>query len=144
MEIYRLGSEFDPSRSPAAELAARLDLKGTPELETAGIIDSKFGKVALLRRAGEADARSCLGYIKRLNEPDLQISGWSCQGDGLAARRAAISCVLDRLTLLTAGNDPKLAELFAHAELRRGSSATSAPSADWMTTAETPLLRGRL
>src|ERR1700680_1819121 len=45
LEIYRLGSEFDPSRSPAAELAARMDLKGTPELETAGIIDSKFGKV---------------------------------------------------------------------------------------------------
>ena len=144
LEIYRLGSEFDPSRSPAAEIAADMDLKGTPELETAGIIDSKFGKVALLRRAGEADARSCLGYIKRLNEPDLQISGWSCQGDGLPARRAAISCVLDRLTLLTAGNDPKLAELFAHAELRRGSCATSAPSADWMTSAETPLLRGRL
>jgi hypothetical protein len=144
LEIYRLGSEFDPSQSPDAELAARMDLKGTHELETAGIIDSKFGKVALLRRAGKADARSCLGYIKRINEPDLQISGWSCQGDGLPARRAAISCVLDRLTLLTAGNDPKLAELFAHAELRRGSCATSAPSADWMTSAENPLLRGRL
>src|ERR1700730_13767729 len=143
-EICHLGSEFHPSRSPAAEIAAHMDLKGRPELETAGIIDSKFGKVALLRRAGEADARSCLGYIKRLNEPDLQISGWSCQGDSLAARRAAISCVLDRLTLLTAGNDPKLAELFAHAELRRGSCATSAPSADWMTSAENPLLRGRL
>ncbi len=76
--------------------------------------------MTLLRLAGGADgARSCLGFVKRIDEPDLQISGWSCQGDTLPARRAAIACMLNRLTLLTAGNDPKLAELFAHAELRR-------------------------
>ena len=49
--------------------------------------------------------------------------------------------------LLTAGNDRKLAELFARAELKRGSgaaSATSASSADSVTGAENPLLRGTL
>jgi hypothetical protein len=49
--------------------------------------------------------------------------------------------------LLTAGNDAKLAELFARAELKRGScaaSATAATSADWVTATENPLLRGRL
>ena len=39
---------------------------------------------------------------------------------------AARSAVLNRLTVLSAGNDPKLAELFARAELRRGDCA--APS----------------
>ncbi len=34
--------------------------------------------------------------------------------------------MLNRLILLTAGNDPKLAELFARAELKRGSCAASA------------------
>ena len=54
--------------------------------------------------------------------------------------------MLNRLVLLTAGNDPKLAELFARAELKRGScaAATSAVSADWVTAAQNPLLRGRL
>ena len=54
--------------------------------------------------------------------------------------------MLNRLMLLTAGNDPKLAELFARAELRRGScaAATSALSADWVTAAQNPLLRGTL
>jgi hypothetical protein len=54
--------------------------------------------------------------------------------------------MLNRLVLLTAGNDPKLAELFARAELKRGScaSTTSAASADWVTAAQNPLLRGRL
>ena len=111
------------------------------ELEAAGVIDSKFGNVTLLRLAGGADgARSCLGFVKRLDEPNLQISGWSCQGEALPARRAAISCMLNRLVLLTAGNDPKLAELFARAELKRGScaAATSAVSADWVTAAQNP------
>ena len=80
--------------------------------------------MTLLRLAGRADdAPACLGFIKRLDEPDLRISGWSCQGDSLPARRAAVGCMLNRLILLTAGNEPKLAELFARAELKRGSCA---------------------
>jgi hypothetical protein len=86
--------------------------------------------VTLLWHPGNTDARSCLGFIKRLDEPNLQISGWSCQGDALPARRAAISCILSRLILLTAENEPKLAELFARAERKRGSCAASGPSAD--------------
>ena len=125
-----------------------MDPNGRRELESAGVVDSKFGTVTLLRAAGSTEGtRSCLGFVKRLHEPNLQLSGWSCQGDTLPARRAAIGCILSRLMLLTAGNDPKLAELFAAAELKRGScapSATSAASADWVTSAENPLLRGTL
>jgi hypothetical protein len=146
LEIYRPGAEFDQSGPAAIETARRMLPEGWRELEAAGIIESKFGAVRLLRQAGGADnARDCLGFVKRLDEPNLQISGWSCQGDGLPARRAAIGCVLSRLILLTAGNDPKLAELFARAELRRGSCAASAPtvaSVDWVTSAENPALRG--
>ncbi len=145
LEIYRPGGESSES-GPTADIAARIDPEGLHELEAAGIIDSKFGAVTLLRVAGQlGDARSCLGFIKRLEEPNLRISGWTCQGDSLPARRTAIGCILSRLILLTAGNDPKLAELFAHAELKRGSctaSATSAASADWVTGAENPRLRG--
>jgi hypothetical protein len=144
LEIYRPGGEFSPSGPATAEIAARMDPKGSRELEAAGIIDSKFGAVTLLRHPGSTDARSCLGFIKRLDEPNLQISGWSCQGDALPARRAAISCILSRLILLTAGNEPKLAELFARAELKRGSCAAPGTSADWVSSAENPLLRGTL
>ena len=146
LEIYRPGAELDQSGPAPPEMARQMPPEGGRELEAAGIIDSKFGAVALLRQGGGADdARACLGFVKRLDEPNLQISGWSCQGDGLPARRAAIGCVLSRLILLTAGNDAKLAELFARAELRRGScaaSATSAASVDWVTSAENPALRG--
>ena len=48
-------------------------------------------------------------------------------------------------TLLSAGNDPKVAELFAHAELRRaGCMAGKTPTADWVNGLQEPSLRGRI
>jgi hypothetical protein len=148
LEIYRPGDELSESGPALADLADRMDPNGARELESAGIIDSKFGAVPLLRLAGLArgDAPACLGFLKRLDQADLRISGWSCQGDTLPARRAAVGCILNRLTLLTAGNDPKLAELFARAELKRGSCAppASAAAANWVTDTQEPRLRGAL
>ena len=60
------------------------------------------------------------------------------------ARRTAIGCMLNRLVLLTAGNDAKLAELFARAEVRRSECAASAAPADWVMGADNPQLRGAL
>jgi hypothetical protein len=147
LEIYRPGGELSHSGPAVAGLAARMDGEGLRELEAAGIIDSKFGTVTLLRFSGHKGANSCLGFIKRFDALDLQFSGWSCPGEALPARRAAVSCMLSRLMLLTAGNDPKLAELFARAELSRGScspAATPATSADWVNGADNPRLRGTL
>ena len=91
LEIYRPGGELEPCGPAMADIAARMDpRRGRRELEAAGVIDSKFGHVTLLRLTGGADgARACLGFIKRVDEPNLQISGWSCQGENLAgpARR---------------------------------------------------------
>ena len=139
-EIYRPGGEFDPAAG--AGLAARMG--GTSGLETSGVLDSKFGPVALLRQAGLPDEVSCLAFFKRVDDPALQLTGFSCRGDGLPARRAAVVCMLDRLTLLVSGNEPKLAELFAHAELKRIGCAGPSLMADWMTSTENPQLRGAL
>jgi hypothetical protein len=149
LEIYRPGGELSRSGPPIAEIAARMDPHGVRELQAAGIIDSKFGAVTLLGLSDRAgDARPCLGFMKGFGQTNLRISGWSCQADTLPARRAAIGCILDRLILLAAGNDPKLAELFAHAELKRGNcppaSAAPVTSADWVTGAQDPRLRGSL
>jgi hypothetical protein len=94
------------------------------------------------------DSKRCLGFMKTLEVANLRISGWSCQGDGLPARRATIACTLNRLVLLTAGNEPRLQEAFAQADLKRAGcisgAALSAISADWVTGAQNPLLRGSL
>lgn len=153
LELYRPGAELGQTRPPADEIAARMDPDGMRQIAGEGIVDSKFGPVALFGFADRAnDAQRCLGFMKNLEAANLRISGWSCQGETLPARRLAIACTLNKLTLLTAGTAPKLAELFAQAELkaelRRGSCAsgnpTTALSADWVTGAQNPRLRGSL
>jgi hypothetical protein len=146
LEIYRPGRESDASSPAAAEIAARMLQIDASGVEAAGIVESKLGTVALLRPVERSEAtgraEACLAFFKRIDEPHLQIAGWSCQGDNGPARRAAIGCMLSRLTLLTSGNEPKLAGLFARAELKRGNCA-AAPG-DWVTGVEDPKLRGTL
>jgi hypothetical protein len=147
IEIYQPGREPDASSPPAAAIAARMMTQiDASAFEAAGIIESKFGTVDLLRPVARPGARegreACLAFYKRIDDPNLQISGWSCQGENAQARRTAIDCALSRLTLLTAGNEPKLAGLFARAERKRGRCAET--PADWVTATENPRLRGTL
>lgn len=148
LEIYRPGKEADQVGSAAGYLAARMDPAGPRELEAAGLTDSKFGPVTLFRRTGGTEAaQACLRFFRHVDEPKFRLSGWSCLGEDVPARRAAIGCMLNRLVLLTAGNDAKLSELFARAEVRRSdcpASGAPALSADWVTGADNPQLRGTL
>jgi len=144
LEIYREGDEFDVARPATADLAIQMGLDAAAPLEQAGLIDTKFGPVVLFRPGITAKGtRPCLGYLKRNEDPALQISGFSCQGDTLPAQRAAIACTLNRLTQLASGNEPKLAELFAHAELKRR-ACDPAASSDWLLGAANAQLRGAL
>ena len=146
LEIYRPGRKAFAGQRPAADLTAQMPSGGTG-LEPAGVIDSKFGTVALFRRENtDGGAGACLGFLKTQRDPALIISGWSCERDGLPARRQAIACMLDRLTLLSAGNESKLAEFFARAEPKRRScrAADSTATGDWITDANDPHLRGAL
>jgi hypothetical protein len=121
-------------------------IDGVSELESAGIIDSKFGRFGLLRQAGAHDGvGTCLGFLKSMPEPGLRISGWTCQGASASARRTTIGCMLNRLTLLPVGHDPDLAELFARAELKRTAcegASTANGATDWVMSADNPRLRG--
>jgi hypothetical protein len=148
LEIYRIGAEAEPAADALTYLAGRMPADRTDRLESAGMIDSRFGPVALFHRAGASDGfGACLGFVKRIDDPALQLTGWSCQGDGLPARRMMIGCMLNRLTLLASADDPKLAELFARAEPKRA-SCTGSPQAErtanWVSGIENPRLRGGL
>jgi hypothetical protein len=146
LEIYRMGDEV--AEEATSDLAGRMPSDGVGRFETAGMIDSKFGPVALFHRAGASDGfGACLGFIRRLDDPVLQLTGWSCQGDGLPARRAMIGCMLNRLTLLASADDPKLAEFFARTETKRASCTGSTQpgrAIDWVSGVENPRLRGGL
>jgi hypothetical protein len=121
LEIYRPGGELEPSAVRGA----------------AGSIETKFGPVMLLRLPGTD--RACLGFLKTVEQPALRISGFICHGETLPARGAAIACMLNRLSLIAAGNDAKLAELFARAELQRADCRT-----DWVSSSDSPSLRGAI
>jgi hypothetical protein len=144
IEIDRPGSAAEHLASPAADLARRMGLSIVTEPETAGVVETKFGPVTLWRLPDAPPA--CLGFAKDFDkgEPRLRISGWACKADS-PSRYRLIGCTVDRLILLSAGNDAKLAELFAHAELKRGGcGAAPDGSPDWVTADGDPKLRGRL
>jgi hypothetical protein len=143
IEIYRAGDEMPAFAAPGADLAQRMGLDPTKQPEPAGLVETKFGKLTLWSLPGTTPA--CLGFAGAFDSPRLRISGWSCQADSRSLQRSLIGCAVDRLILLNAGNDPKLAELFARAELKRvNCAAAPAISADWVSSNEAPQLRGRL
>ncbi len=139
LEIYRPGGERAGFAASAAALAELVNIPNSNGLQPAGVIDSKFGAVPLL--SFRRDGQMCLGFMIAFDEPRLQLSGWTCTGD-VSVQRSQMVCALDRLTILSAGNDARLAELFAHAELRRGKCATNTGASDWIISADGPQLRG--
>jgi hypothetical protein len=120
VEIYRPGSEIRHFARPEAEIA-----KGAAGLRPAQLgrgepLNSKFGSLAIVPFAAtQGTPRHCLGFVRASDEPRLQLSGWFCQGGDDFIDRSTLACALDRLTLLSAGSEPKVGALFAQAELNR-------------------------
>lgn len=144
IEVYRPGEEAVTSQTAGADIASRIGLPEDTHSETAGIIASKLGPVSLIRFSGTAAAAACLGFIASFEDPVLRLSGWSCQKQPIPEQRTFLACALDRLVLLSAGNDPRLAALFARAELRRTGCMTQTLASDWISQTQEPVLRGRL
>jgi hypothetical protein len=126
VEIFRPGLAGERFIDASSEIAARiLSFTVTDDVKPAGIIESKFGAVHLVdfaiaaNSASHAKARRCLGFARPFDQPAVQIAGWYCSDRDEVVDRATLACVLDRLTVLSAGGDGDLAGLFARAELKR-------------------------
>lgn len=125
VEIYRPGGAGEHFLDAPSEIAARIvGFTVTDDVKPAGEIDSKFGPVALVDFAiampgARNGPRRCLGFTRPFDDPSLQISGWYCSAGAQRVDHATLACALDRLTILSAGGDAKVAGLFAHAELKR-------------------------
>jgi hypothetical protein len=142
IEVYRPGSEERES----AEATPGGRTTNAPEE-----LPSKFGPFVLSPSpgsAGSAEKMRCLHFERNFEEPVLQISGLACDRAPPAKLKELIACSLDRLGLISAGGDAKLAGLFARAELKRSACApgrlpTAAlphPGA-WIDAAGGPALR---
>lgn len=124
VEIYRPGARSERFIDAPSEIAARIvAFTVTDDVKPAGSIVSKFGTVPLVDFAiaapGTAEPHRCLGFAKAFDAPSMQIAGWYCNGHDERVDHAMLACILDRLTILTAGGDAALAGLFARAEIRR-------------------------
>ncbi|MGZ5842015.1 MAG: hypothetical protein ACXWJ8_08760 [Xanthobacteraceae bacterium] len=121
VEVYRPGSEIRHFARPESEIAKAAAGLGPAQLGRGEPLNSKFGSLAIVPFAAtQGTPRHCLGFVRAYDEPRLQLSGWFCQGGGGDfIDRSTLACALDRLTLLSAGSEPKVGALFAEAELHR-------------------------
>ncbi len=120
LEIYRPGAELSDFADFASEIASRAGvLRPAGAVRVSLPIETKFGKMATVDfAAGRFGGGHCVGFVRHFNMPRLQITGISCNMDTIVDR-AAVTCMLDRLTLLSSGSDQKVAEIFARAEVNR-------------------------
>lgn len=148
VEIHRPG--FDADELDITASVPELRLSGGPL--SPKTIDTKFGAVLVeqFTDAAPGGARRCLRFARNFDEPRLDISGWFCNPGLELVDHGMIACALDRLTLLAAGSEPKLATLFARAELKRSFCgqksvfvAATSKRTDWIEAARDPKLRGR-
>jgi hypothetical protein len=121
LEIYRPGTEFIRFSDAPHELAARTEERvPVRNIHSAEPVESKFGPIPAVAFSDKPDgSRPCIGFVRDFERPRMQIAGWYCAAGTEDEERGMVSCALDRLTLLAGGNDAKLGELFARAELKR-------------------------
>jgi len=141
IEIFRGDVEEDDVTASIAEL--RLSAPRT----LPNSIDTKFGAVRVETSIDEG--RSCLSFSQKYEELRFEISGTFCNAGLELVDHAMVACALDRLSLVAAGSEPRLATLFARAELRRTFcgqrnvflAATPKLTSGWIDAQRDPKLR---
>ena len=154
--LYRPGSEGMAEPDPleaVVSLASQSSIDAELQ-ETDRKLRTKFGTlpvVAMTVKSG-VTSRQCIATASAWSEPRLGLVAWWCNEGPELVAHGEFACLLDRLALMSAGGDDRLAEFFAQAELKRGScgtygsfvSPTPKRRDDWIHAKITPQLRGRL
>jgi hypothetical protein len=84
-------------------------------------IETKFGTVetADVGLSDGVAGRACIAFRHLDAAAHLSFSGWWCGSEAKPADRAQLTCLIDRIDLLSAGDDPELRASFARTELNR-------------------------
>jgi len=156
IELYRPGTEGEAIADPLDAVAAlAADTKINAELsETPSTLRTKFGDLSVIDMnvAGANTPRSCIAVAGAWDDPRLGMVAWWCNDGPEMVAHGQLACLLDRLTLMSAGGDERLASYFAKAELKRnfcnaaGSILAATPKRpdDWIFQKAAPQLRGRI
>ena len=120
IEIYRPGDETGTFGAISDDILMSAASLGPAEINSdTAPLDTKFGPLTLANFVTTKGApRACVAFSHNYDDPRLQVFGWFCQGSDYVTR-SMLSCALDRLSLLSAGSEPKVTALFAQLELHR-------------------------
>jgi hypothetical protein len=156
VSAYRPRREGLSERTALDAVAAVAAISGIhAEYEERGILlETKFGVMPTVRLAIPANGRTrnCLAAAGAWTEPRFRLVAWWCNDGPEIVAPGDFACLIDRIALMSAGGDDKLAEFFARAELRRdycgadGSFMSPTPRLvhDWINDKRRPQLRGPL
>lgn len=113
----------------AADQGASIDRMNSPDQ-----VPSKFGSLDVAEAVLSTDqgALQCL-LFRRAEALGLVFSGWYCGTGQHPADRVSLTCFLDRLDLVSAGQDIELKRYFANAERNRRSCAGARQSGRRLT-----------
>lgn len=103
-------------------------------------LQTKFGPFETAEATVLANGvrRSCLGYRHVAEDVPLQIHGWFCGTPDRPIDRSVLGCMLDRVDILSAGNDKALRAYFAAVERARlpcGTARLVSPKTSWLDPA---------
>jgi hypothetical protein len=154
--FYRPGTEGMAEPDPleaVVSLASQSSIDAELQ-ETDRKLRTKFGMLPIVAMTVKSGVmgRQCIATASAWSDPRLGLVAWWCNEGPELVAHGEFACLLDRLALMSAGGDDRLAEFFARAELRRGScgthgsfvSPTPKRRDDWIHAKITPQLRGRL
>jgi hypothetical protein len=156
IQLYRPGTEGEAIADPLDAVAALAgDSKIDAELsETASKLKTKFGELSVIdMNVTIADeTRACVAVAGAWDDPRFGLVAWLCNAGPEIVPHGQLACLVDRLTMMSAGGDGKLASFFAKAELKRNFCGAAGPILaatprrpdDWISQKAAPPLRGRI
>lgn len=128
VKIYRPGGErlaentlyIDSVRRAAEDGMTVLRMAATEQHRT------KFGpaSVADIQLQEGQRQRACLTFRLASSNAALMISGLACGADAKPIDRAALTCFIDRISLMASGDDAQVRQVFVEAELSRHAGCT--------------------
>ncbi len=138
LSLYRIGAEATSTRDDLADMVQGFGFEMTNSAEPT-LLATRFGsfEAADMRIGAPSGPRPCLGF-RSMQAPDaaLRVEGLACGSLDHPMGRDLLSCVIDRIDLLSAGDDQALRDIFVEAERRRGAACMPSrltPSASHVT-----------
>jgi hypothetical protein len=141
LAIYRHGAEKTADAAFFVDMARRgaqlgLSLGRANVAQTQATRFGDFETAAMTMTEGGVTRDSCRGFRFSASQLGLTIAGFSCGADDEAASAGALACLVNRLDLISSGEDSDLRDFFASAQARGARGCAEPASAPVKKRAE--------